>query len=303
MNLQPPSKMLSGLLIALALGLVHCQHAPEPTARTSGDSAASLAPGAAEPASPADKVTQASQPAKPVLTALSLLARQTWLTLPHSADRCNQSYDYFPEGGLYSFYCRIQLAPDFRPLEDALQMPIFLSGPHQFGKLDRTSETSFGHYNPDFVRTLSTWTVPAIQDDNFRRATQGTYNDYIQPLARIMWATWAKLRRNPDFWQQEQKSLQEFMTRKGSPNYSVENYFFFMHPDFIANADHDNPFWPEHGFDAGYNGNVTKSAVGFWIRRGIDGTADDFARTLEQMLVVYDPQTLREAEEEAQRGN
>lgn len=293
------------LLIILSLGLVHCQHAPEPTAAAdptrNAPQETQSEPVSNEPHAPTSRKMLAQLDRKPAFAALSLLVRQSWFSLPGSSDRCAQSYDYFPGGGIYSFYCHTMVIKNFQPLEEALQMPIFLSGPHQLGELNRTSETSFGHYNPEFVQTLTQWAAPALKDDNFRRATQEIYNDYVQPLARIMWATYSKLRNNPDFWRQEQAYLQAYMTRKGSPNYSVENYFFFMHPDFIPNASHDNPFWPSQGFDAGYDGNVTKSAVGFWVRRAIDGTADDFAHALEQLLIVYDPGTLREAEDLAAR--
>ena len=40
--------------------------------------------------------------------------------------------------------------------------------------------------------------------------------------------------------------------------------------------------------DGGYNGNVVKTAVGFWMRREMDDTKAIFAKGLTKLLQQYD---------------
>ena len=43
----------------------------------------------------------------------------------------------------------------------------------------------------------------------------------------------------------------------------------------------------DDGFDGGVSGNVAKTAVGFWLRRELDGTADLWAANLHRLMSAY----------------
>ena len=40
--------------------------------------------------------------------------------------------------------------------------------------------------------------------------------------------------------------------------------------------------------DGGYDGNVTKTAVGFWLRRSLDGTEPAFFEALVRLMNTYE---------------
>src|SRR5690554_17482 len=276
---------LSGLAAALLL-MTGCQSAPSAT--TAPADTARETP--AQQTSTKDAESAARQARlKPATDILYRLAERAWSDLMRSSNSCDDQFDYFPNGGILIFYCHVQEFATYDQIETILDMPVFLSGPHLDGKLDHQSRTSFGYYNPEFVRTIATWALPAARDKQLLRGTQSIYDRGIQPLARTYWATYQKLKANPHYWDAQQSEIQSYLAGDGLPEFYYDKYFVFMNEEFIANRDKPIDYFYDRGFDGAYDGNVVKSAVGFWIRRSIDGTADEFARGLEQLLALYDP--------------
>ena len=257
--------------------------------------------GACQPAATPDRPVTAEAPAEETTGEspdaatspigrddLDARVREAWLQLGDAPHRCH-SFDYFPHGGMYTMYCRLKNFGSLEEIESSLGFSAFLSGPHKDGFLDVTSTTSFGHYNPAFVSSLTRWALPALRDEEFRERTQGIYNRFVQPLARTYWVTYGKLAANPEFWQQEQDYLMSGIAA-GGVDFHYERFFFFLNPYFVDNPDADFGFFSDRGFDGGiYDGNVVKTAVGFWLRRGIDQTAPLFADALTEVLSTYDP--------------
>jgi hypothetical protein len=214
-------------------------------------------------------------------------ARQAWVDIGNVPHQC-ASYDYFPSGGMYTAYCRLKNFGSFGLLEEALGITVFRSGPHSDGQLDLDSDTSFGHYHPDFVLSLTEWALPALHDEAFLHLTRGIYETYFRPLARVYWMSYRKLREHPDYWDQEQVRLSTSLQGGLDPFY-YENFFYFLNPRFLENPSGGFEYFVDRGFDGDeYDGNVIKTAVGFWIRRGIDETAELFAEALSTVLTLYD---------------
>lgn len=220
---------------------------------------------------------------------LQRAAQQAWLEMPTAPHQC-ETFDYFPDGGMYTVYCRLRNFATFGEVEDALSIPVFTRGPHGDGEIDRRSSTEFGHYNPEFVEELPRWVLPGAEDEEFRQQTQPIYECCLRDLARTYWATYQKLVDHPQFWHEQQQILLDLMETGGVPHMHYEQFFFFMNPLYIDNQDGGFQFFMDNGFDGGvYSGNVVKTAVGFWIRRGIDGTHAEFADGLSRLLQLYDP--------------
>lgn len=219
-------------------------------------------------------------------------ARQAWTSFAAMPHRCD-SFDYFPGGGMYTFYCRLKNFMTVEQLQARLPIPIFLDGPHVDGRMNHASTTDFGRYNPAFVERLANWTLPALKDDVFRRATQPIYDDYVRPLARTYWMTFDKLAERHDYWEEEQEALEQAMAGPGTGEMYYERFFDFMDPGFIPRPERGAGQFVEREYNMdGIDGNVVKTAVGFWIRRGIDGTADIFSRGLRELIYVYDKEFL-----------
>lgn len=222
------------------------------------------------------------------IDALAGLAAHIWDGLPYSQNWCDSPYT-IPEAGIFTFYCHLIDEIDYAQVQDVLGISIFLSGPHENGIFDTLNEEAFGHYNPLFVRTLSSWTLPAAQDSVLRRATHFAYTVGPQHLARTMWATHQKLKANPAYWQAQQDELQSLMANGYIPWDYYEKFSFLMNPLFMANHDAGDEFFYQNGYGGGYYDDYqVKIATGFWIRRGIDGTAEDFAAGLYELLDTYD---------------
>jgi hypothetical protein len=81
--------------------------------------------------------------------------------------------------------------------------------------------------------------------------------------------------------------------RKGLPHGYYERWFLFMNPFFCERSKkgiRGDEFYYDNGFDAGVDGNVTKTAVGFFVRRAMDDTIEEFGRALDKLIAAYEPQ-------------
>ncbi|TXD35203.1 hypothetical protein FRC98_17205 [Lujinxingia vulgaris] len=237
----------------------------------------------------ASAAVTASVTAPALLADLQRAAREAWLAIERAPHACD-TFDYFPHGGLRTLYCRARNFIDAPQLFDLSPVPVFVSGPHH-GELKLDATKNFGHYNPDFVATLASWAIPSPEDTLFIDLTTPTYDRVVMPLAAIYRATYLKLQQNPDYLAAEAKRLTRAMQSPGgvSPDH-YEAYFYFFNPHFIANPTGDHTYFSERGFDGGYfDGNVVKSAVGFWIRRHIDGTDALFYANLQKLIDLYEP--------------
>jgi hypothetical protein len=195
--------------------------------------------------------------------------RDYWSRLGDTQNQCEGS-DYFPEGGMRTFYCHMLTFLDYKTLRRLAGMPVFVRGPHSHRRLDLDNRYDFGHYNPDFVAWLCDHAVPAATDTAFARLTQGIYDRYVRKLADTYYATYGKLVDQPTFLEREMTDYREQIRNRTLPAGHYEKYFTFAE---LALGEFD--------------GNVVKTAVSFWIRRSIDGTAPLFFEGLQRLRKAY----------------
>lgn len=216
------------------------------------------------------------------------LARDVWTALDRTSNTCEDLFDYFPTGGIRIFACHVFSVASFEQIASVSGLSPFVSGPHTQG-LDFTSSSDFGHYNPAFVRFVADHAVPAAEDPTFRAATQAHYDTYVRPLARILHATHEKLANNPGCAEAELGDYAQAIGNGYTTDY-VEPWYYFMNPLYCANRRADYDFYTntQGEPDGGYDGNVTKTAVGFWLRRSLDGTDDLFFQALVRLMDAYE---------------
>jgi hypothetical protein len=176
-------------------------------------------------------------------------------------------------------------------LEEATGQKIFLSGPHD-SVLNLTNKTKFGQYNPKFVEKLAELVLPAKDDTTFITQTQTIYDVNIRPLARIHFVTLQKLQKDSKCAKREVRRYKSNIDKPvdEQQEWYNERWFYFMNPKFCTTDDIDSLF--DDGFDGGHDGNVVKTATGFWLRRSMDGTQSVFASGLETLLKRYDSKWL-----------
>ncbi len=217
---------------------------------------------------------------------LDELARHAWKNIGSSKSLCGD-FDYFPNGGMRNFYCHSINFCDFPTFRKMIGVPIFRKGPHGPGGLVLDAPDSFGHYNPEFVVRLRRALLPGAADAAFQSATQDVYDAFVAPLARIFFVTRRKLMMNPAYLEQETRAYLVLVNAGTLPRWYYEKYFYFMNPSFV-DRENDQDYLMSNGFDGGWDGNMVKTCVAFWIRRSIDGTSDEFNEGLELLLKTYD---------------
>jgi hypothetical protein len=230
------------------------------------------------------------QPDDPPATPPPRFVFDVWQKLAQSKNGCPKEFDYFPNGGLRNFACHIQSVAAYAVLGRQSGLKIFLSGPHSNGRLVLGSRNSFGHYNPKFVSWAVDNLVPGAHDLTFRAATQPTYNKYVAPLATSFFATYRKIQREPQCFEREKADYVAMLKKGAVPPEYYERYFEFMEEQYCRQRNPPGFMAPAGGtLGGGYNGNVVKTCVAFWIRRSIDGTMPEFYRGLAKLVKAYDP--------------
>jgi hypothetical protein len=208
-----------------------------------------------------------------------------------SATSVCQDYDYFPQGGIQNFWCHRPEDLDMSGIESMAGVPIFSAGPHRKGKLELNARHDFGRYNPEFVRWLTSKAAPASRESAVRQATQGAYDANLKPLAELFWRVHEKMTLDDACFQREKTAYERGIKARTLPTGYYERWFFFMNPFFCEEPSTTNQElrYYNDGFDGGFDGNVVKSIVGFWLRRSIDGTRDTLASGLKQLIAAYHP--------------
>ncbi len=218
------------------------------------------------------------------LTGVPDVLRRTFAKLPELAKSTPQReyhalHTRLPERGLRGLYAKVRKDAGLSVLENLSGVKVFLKGPHQKGKLKLDAKSDFGRYNPAFVSWLATHGIPGRQDPILRRQLQPVYDKHLRRTARGFYVAYQNLKAQPRRMKQVQTRYLELLeAKKDAGDFLQET--FRDDTDRYEKSDHD---W--------YEVNV---AHGFWVRRSIDGTIDEFRIVLARLLKTYDPNFLKE---------
>ncbi len=205
------------------------------------------------------------------------LIRNVWLNLGHTENQCEDVFDYYPDGGMRIFYCHLKTFIDYGTVLRLAGVKAFRSGPHTDGGLELGARFDFGRYNPAFVKWLIANAVPAAEDASFRKATQAVFDRYVARLATTAYVAHEELMTDPAFLRREKDLYRRGMEHRTLADMFYEKYYNFK------------------GLDSrGYDGNVVKTCVAFWLRRSMDGTEPLFFAGLTRLLEAYAPEFVTE---------
>ncbi len=180
---------------------------------------------------------------------------------------------YFPHGGMRDFYHQLSKHVSYGLVRELSGMSVFLKGPHGETDLDLQSDSSFGHYNPEFVKWLSKNVFPIAKDEKLRNRLQESYDSFIRPLAQIYFGTYLIIKSDPSFLREQTQNYLDHMEKTKTQKVGA------FHQNFT------NYIKANYGWDS----YLSSSAIAFWLRRKIDGTFDIFGESLAKMLKTYDP--------------
>jgi len=224
-----------------------------------------------------------------------------------TAGTCEEGVDI----GLWAIYCR--LGEGFLASLDRLSgHEVFVSGPHGGDPVIEHGGKSFGHYNPEFVR----WATQQVPDgDNQHPAVAAVlgrvYEAWVREVARTYYVAYGYIRAHakasnelvawygfaadkPGFLErwienrtarlmQEGATREQALDRVGAVGFRSP---FKVRLDEQARPFADSLLEGEHDWYVAYR------AYGFWIRRLVDGTADEFYTGLVKLLQAYDSEWL-----------
>lgn len=168
-----------------------------------------------------------------------------------------------------------------------------LSGHPVFSKEPKDFSNSFKHVNPEFVRWITQHGIPGVDDAAFREATQTHYDTNFKNLAATYHAVLRQARANPRCFEREVK-LWKAAVEKG--DWAEHRRIFHRWGEFMADNFCESQYPNAPAPWGGQRYTDWKVATGFWVRRTIDSSADEFEAGLQRLLETYDPSLLDKAE-------
>ena len=158
-------------------------------------------------------------------------------------------------------------------LENIIGEKIFLRGPH-LNDMNFDSYDKFGNYNPIFLNKLYKKIKRLISNDAFFKSTQDLYNEKFKNTLRVYFLSLTMLENsNYKTYVEEYSDI----ISKPPSNYVVSSYFDENFRSFAESIKNE-----------GYNFSEGLTFPGFWIRRKIDGTDEEFFELMNLLLNKYD---------------
>ncbi len=192
-------------------------------------------------------------------------------------DAYYEKFNTFINNGLRYNYAILNEMASVSILEAAVGKKIFLSGPHE-KELNFYSTKSFGYYNPEFIAKAAKVIDYSLSNDKvFTQLGRYVYNRQLQQMMRLYHQSYQHLKANPAMTKQiiaDYKAAMQNGDEAGA----------FIQSVFTAFADEKE--------ELGRDWYVANTAPGFWVRRIIDGTADQIYDVLKTVMTVYDKEAL-----------
>lgn len=199
----------------------------------------------------------------------------------------NKDYDKEQDGtwldvGLRAKYAMAKNYASLSQVEAVFGMPVFLKGPHKKA-INYQSTTSFGHYNPAFIQELERVFRLALKHPNYRAVLQQVYRVYLHNMALTYKDAYYYIHSNPAQLQAWQEAYnQQLKNKQGTLDGAMQEEFrayadggyFSQEVQDAANQIED--------FEADWYEKNTAPA--FWLRRSMDGTAEQWLELLELVM-------------------
>lgn len=183
------------------------------------------------------------------------------------------------------------LAPivDLAKIQSLTETPVFLSGPHTNGP--NLNAADFGHYNPEFVRWATENLIPAAKDPVFRERSKAVYVRYLEEMTRVYWRVGTDFAKDEALLRRLAAGYGAVIDQwKGEPSEAGTSARF----EHLHRATYSYSEAAGHGerwmtTNAPYHASV---AMGFWMRRELDGSRAEFMGMIEALLKAYDEEFL-----------
>lgn len=217
----------------------------------------------------------------PPTAAIAGAVYSVWNALSTPPAQCLDMHNFVGGEGLRSLYCTLRGVFGVAELEALAGLPAFLAGPHDDGDL-RLHANRFGAYNPSMVRWVETNLLPDASDTDFIARTQWIYDRSIRQMARAYHRSYVQLSHNLQHFDQERRYLMDMINGDRpwaymGARFQVDTLRAVLDLDIQAED---------------LNWYHVDTAIRYWQRRSIDGSADEVFQALETLLSLYDPDFL-----------
>lgn len=133
---------------------------------------------------------------------------------------------------------------------------------------------AFGYYNPDIVVWTYTYMIPDPDDIISGRTAQEIYDVVFSRFFRLMTESYVYLNDMGIYEQEKNAYLKNVVEKEKYALRYLDNRFPEIFPQY--RCQRGNSYWTEG------------MSFGFWLRRGIDGTDDEFWTGLKKVMFLYD---------------
>ena len=155
-------------------------------------------------------------------------------------------------------------------LETTFETPVFLRGPHG-ETMNYQSKTSFGYYNPEFISRLKSSIKTILEIPAYRRVVKKVYDQHLKGMANTYHEAYS-IFEEPGYLEDLQCIyLRQMAEPEGVNNIDFAEEFRSF-ADRLSNGPEKYDFYEAH------------TAPSFWLRRSIDGTADDIYAVLDMVI-------------------
>lgn len=205
-------------------------------------------------------------------------AVSSWSVLQKKTTQSYQSTGtLYPEFGVRGRYAILKPLINPAILEELVGEKVYRSGPHRGANIDYTDEEAFGYYNPAFLKKLLP-TLTSLSDNKlFVKSTQGLYNREFRDVLRVFFQAYPVAANRKDIQDGFLAILNMPRSSRKNP-YAIDAYFNDVFSGFAREME-----------GQGYDELEGYMAARFWVRRSIDGTADEFYRMLRLAIRTFDP--------------
>lgn len=207
-----------------------------------------------------------------------------WRAFEEPSEACLAMRQYTGEEGLRALYCHIRDIVSYAQIEEMAGMPVFLQGPHGDGKL-RVREHDFGYYNPKFIEWAVDNLLPKPKDTAYREITQPIFDQFVRRMARAYHRIYVGFSHNLHHFDQERQYLMDMIAGERDWSYmgarwQARDMREILGVDLEAEE---------------LNSHHASTAIRYWQRRSIDGSAGVVFDALESILRIYDSDWLASA--------
>ena len=206
------------------------------------------------------------------------LTVSNWDEIISTANLSDKVTKYWSETGIRGRYKLYKKYLSKSILENIVGEKTFLSGPHK-EELDFNSLAEFGHYNPIFLSKLNKKLTVLFSNKSLVNNTQSLYDSKLKQYLRVYYLSYDIAANNKEIIDGYLKAISRpnensYMNGMVSgPSWYLQESF----RDFALTIDKDD-----------YNVYEGFTCPGFWVRRSIDGTSDEFYDLLLLTMKTFD---------------